>query len=220
MLDTERLDVGADRAAVPGQIRGPVDGVAQRFRRLLAEEDAADPIPHGLQDAAAAISDHGATAGLHLTMLALGLQPGDEVITTPMTFAATVSMIVQGGGTPVLADIEPGTLNIDVQAMRAKITPRTRALVPVHFAGQPCDMDEIFALVSRRRGYVSLWWLVAKWDHLLDGRSQVTDPHPVPWRAYFPALYEYIRRNRAKVWLRGLRGSPRGIFKRLRASVR
>ncbi len=87
-----------------------------------------------------------ATAGLHLTMLALGLKPGDEVITTPMTFAATVSMIVQGGGTPVLADIEPGTLNIDVQAMRAKITPRTRALVPVHFAGQPCDMDEIFAL--------------------------------------------------------------------------
>jgi dTDP-4-amino-4,6-dideoxygalactose transaminase len=87
-----------------------------------------------------------ATAGLHLTMLALQLKPGDEVITTPMTFAATVSMIVQGGGTPVLADIEPGTLNIDVQAIRRKITPRTRAIVPVHFAGQPCDMDEIFAL--------------------------------------------------------------------------
>ena len=87
-----------------------------------------------------------ATAGLHLSMLALKLQPGDEVITTPMTFAATVSMIVQGGGTPVLADIEPGTLNIDVQAIRAKITQRTRAIVPVHFAGQPCAMDEIFAL--------------------------------------------------------------------------
>jgi dTDP-4-amino-4,6-dideoxygalactose transaminase len=92
-----------------------------------------------------------ATAGLHLTMLALKLQPGDEVITTPMTFAATVSMIIQGGGTPVLADIEPGTLNIDVQAVRKKITPRTRAIVPVHFAGQPCDMDEIFAL-SREFG--------------------------------------------------------------------
>ena len=88
-----------------------------------------------------------ATAGLHLAMLALGLKPGDEVITTPMTFAATVSMIVQGGGTPVLADIEStGTLNIDVEQMRRKITPRTRALVPVHFAGQPCDMDPIFAL--------------------------------------------------------------------------
>jgi dTDP-4-amino-4,6-dideoxygalactose transaminase len=88
-----------------------------------------------------------ATAGLHLAMLALGLKPGDEVITTPMTFAATVSMIVQGGGTPILADIEStGTLNIDVQEIRKKITPRTRAIVPVHFAGQPCDMDEIFAL--------------------------------------------------------------------------
>jgi dTDP-4-amino-4,6-dideoxygalactose transaminase len=87
-----------------------------------------------------------ATAGLHLSMLALKLHPGDEVITTPMTFAATVSMIVQGGGTPVLADIEPGTLNIDVQAIRGKITPRTRAIVPVHFAGHPCAMDEIFAL--------------------------------------------------------------------------
>jgi dTDP-4-amino-4,6-dideoxygalactose transaminase len=87
-----------------------------------------------------------ATAGLHLVYLALKLQPGDQVITTPMTFAATVSMIVQAGGTPVLADIEPGTLNIDLQAVRAKITPRTRAIVPVHFAGQPCDMDGIFAL--------------------------------------------------------------------------
>jgi dTDP-4-amino-4,6-dideoxygalactose transaminase len=87
-----------------------------------------------------------ATAGLHLAMLALKLEPGDEVITTPMTFAATVSMIVQAGGKPVLADIEEGTLNIDVREIRKKITPRTRALVPVHFAGQPCDMDEIFAL--------------------------------------------------------------------------
>jgi dTDP-4-amino-4,6-dideoxygalactose transaminase len=89
-----------------------------------------------------------ATAGLHLAMLALKLQPEDEVITTPMTFAATVSMIVQGGGTPILADIEPGTLNIDVQQVRSKITPRTRGIVPVHFAGQPCDMDAIFALAK------------------------------------------------------------------------
>ncbi|MCM0081913.1 DegT/DnrJ/EryC1/StrS aminotransferase family protein [Geomonas sp. Red32] len=89
-----------------------------------------------------------ATAGLHLVMLALNLKPGDEVITTPMTFAATVSMIVQAGGKPVLADIEPGTLNIDVNEIRKKITPKTRALVPVHFAGQPCDMDEIFALAK------------------------------------------------------------------------
>ena len=86
------------------------------------------------------------TAGLHLAMLALKLKPGDEVITTPMAFAATAGMIVLCGGRPVLADIEPGTLNIDVQAIRSKITPRTRAVVPVHFAGQPCDMDRICEL--------------------------------------------------------------------------
>ncbi|MFI5413887.1 MAG: glycosyltransferase family 2 protein [Candidatus Lutacidiplasmatales archaeon] len=81
-------------------------------------------------------------------------------------------------------------------------------------------LEEIIALVERRRGYVSLWWLVAKWDYRLDGRSQVTDPHPVPWRAYYPAVYEYVRRNRMPVWLRGLRGSPRGLAKRLRMSLR
>ena len=87
-----------------------------------------------------------ATAGLHLTLLALKIKEGDEIITTPMTFASTVSMIVLCGGTPVLADIEPGTLNIDVAKIREKITPRTRAVIPVHFAGQSCDMDPIFAL--------------------------------------------------------------------------
>ncbi len=87
-----------------------------------------------------------ATAGLHLTLLALKIQEGDEIITTPMTFASTVSMIILCGGKPVLVDIEPGTLNIDATKIREKITDRTRAVIPVHFAGQSCDMDQIFAL--------------------------------------------------------------------------
>jgi dTDP-4-amino-4,6-dideoxygalactose transaminase len=87
-----------------------------------------------------------ATAGLHLTLLALKIKEGDEIITTPMTFASTVSMIILCGGNPVLVDIEPGTLNIDVNQIRAKITPRTVAIIPVHFAGQSCDMDPLFAL--------------------------------------------------------------------------
>ena len=87
-----------------------------------------------------------ATAGEHLTLLALNIKEGDEVITTPMTFASTVSMIILCGGTPVLADIEQGTLNIDVTKIREKITPRTRAVIPVHFAGQACDMDPLLAL--------------------------------------------------------------------------
>lgn len=89
-----------------------------------------------------------ATAGQHLVMLALGIGAGDEVITTPMTFASTVSTIVLAGATPVLVDIEPGTLNLDVTKVRPKITPRTKAIVPVHFAGQPCDLDPLFALAG------------------------------------------------------------------------
>jgi dTDP-4-amino-4,6-dideoxygalactose transaminase len=92
-----------------------------------------------------------ATAGLHLTLLALGIKEGDEVITTPMTFASTVSMVILCGATPVLADIEPGTLNIDPARIREKISSRTRAVIPVHFAGQSCDMDPIFAL-AREHG--------------------------------------------------------------------
>ncbi|MDD5285921.1 MAG: DegT/DnrJ/EryC1/StrS aminotransferase family protein [Desulfuromonadaceae bacterium] len=89
-----------------------------------------------------------ATAGLHLTLLALKIKEGDEIITTPMTFASTVSMIILCGGTPLLADIEPGTLNIDVAKIREKITPRTKAIIPVHFAGQSCDMDPILELAK------------------------------------------------------------------------
>jgi len=90
-----------------------------------------------------------ATAGLHLTLLALKLDEGDEIITTPMTFASTVSMIILCGAKPVLVDIEPGTLNIDAAKIREKITPRTKAIIPVHFAGQACDMDPIFALARK-----------------------------------------------------------------------
>jgi hypothetical protein len=74
-------------------------------------------------------------------------------------------------------------------------------------AGWSRALEEIFALVKKRTGYVSLWWCVAKWDHLTDGRSQATDPHPVPWRAYPPALLEFLRRNPARFWGRGLRGA-------------
>jgi len=87
-----------------------------------------------------------ATAGLHLTLLALGIKEGDEIITTPLTFASTVSICILCGARPVLVDIEPGTLNIDAARIREKITPRTRAIIPVHFAGQSCDMDPILSL--------------------------------------------------------------------------
>jgi dTDP-4-amino-4,6-dideoxygalactose transaminase len=90
-----------------------------------------------------AVALHSCTAALHLSMLAAGISPGDEVITTPMTFCATVNAILHAGGTPVLADVDPITMNIDPVEVRKRLTARTRAIVPVHFAGRPCDMDSL-----------------------------------------------------------------------------
>ncbi|MGB3491324.1 MAG: DegT/DnrJ/EryC1/StrS family aminotransferase [Elainellaceae cyanobacterium] len=88
------------------------------------------------------------TAALHLSIVAAGIGPGDEVITTPLTFCATVNSIMHAGATPVLADIDPVTRNIDPQRILEKITPRTKAVIPVHMAGHPCDMDAIVQIVK------------------------------------------------------------------------
>ena len=90
-----------------------------------------------------------ATAGLHLTLLAMDLKPGDEVITTPMTFAATLNTIVLAGGTPVLVDIDPATYNLDLNLLEAAITPKTRIIMPVHFAGLPLDLDQLYDIAKR-----------------------------------------------------------------------
>ena len=88
------------------------------------------------------------TAALHVSMVAADLQPGDEVITTAMTFCATANAIIHAGATPVIVDIDPNTYNIDVDLLEQRINERTRAIVPVHFAGRPCDMDRIGALAE------------------------------------------------------------------------
>jgi dTDP-4-amino-4,6-dideoxygalactose transaminase len=90
-----------------------------------------------------------ATAGLHLVLAALELKPGDEVITTPMTFAATLNTIVLTGGRPVLVDVEPGTYNMDVTRLEKAVTKRTRAIMPVHFAGLPVDLDPLYTLAEK-----------------------------------------------------------------------
>ncbi|MFW6087996.1 MAG: DegT/DnrJ/EryC1/StrS family aminotransferase [Myxococcota bacterium] len=98
-------------------------------------------------EAAAAVGS--CTAALHLSLIASGVGPGDEVITTPLTFCATVNAILHTGATPVLADVDPRTMNLDPEAAAAAVTPRTRALIPVHFAGRPCDMDALGAIAQR-----------------------------------------------------------------------
>lgn len=89
------------------------------------------------------------TAGLHLALEALDLKDGDEVITTPMTFCATANTVIHAGGVPVFADCERDTLNIDPAEIERRITPRTKAILPVHFAGRPCNMDAIMALAQK-----------------------------------------------------------------------
>jgi len=88
------------------------------------------------------------TAALHISMIASELKPGDEVITTPLTFCATVNAIIHAGATPVLADVDPETMNISPREIRKALTPGTRAILPVHFTGLPCDMDSIMAIAK------------------------------------------------------------------------
>lgn len=90
-----------------------------------------------------AIAVNSCTGGLHVALAAADIGPGDEVIVPTMTFCATANVVVHLGATPILVDVEPDTLNIDTQRLEAAITPRTRALIPVHLYGHPCDMDRI-----------------------------------------------------------------------------
>lgn len=86
------------------------------------------------------------TAALHTALVACGIGPGDEVITTPMTFTASVAVIEHVGARPVLADISPDTMNIDPDRVRAAVTPRTKAIIAVHYGGHPCDLDPLQAI--------------------------------------------------------------------------
>ena len=116
---------------------------AERFEKDFA---AYTGFPHAL-----ALSS--ATAGQHIGLIALGVKPGDEVITTPMTWASTVNMIEVTGATPVFVDIRRPTLQIDESRLEVAVTPRTVGIIPVHYAGAPADMDPILD-VARRHG---LW---------------------------------------------------------------
>ncbi|PIQ97879.1 MAG: UDP-4-amino-4,6-dideoxy-N-acetyl-beta-L-altrosamine transaminase [Nitrospinae bacterium CG11_big_fil_rev_8_21_14_0_20_56_8] len=98
-----------------------------------------------------AIALNSCTAGLHLAVAVSRFNEGDEIITTPMTFPATSNVLVHERLEPVFVDIEPGTLNLDASRIEAKITSRTRGILPVHFGGHPCDMDAIEDIAARHR---------------------------------------------------------------------
>lgn len=140
-------DIGeAEIAEVEAVLRSGWLGTGPRVAQF--ERDFAAYKGEGALHAAAVNS---CTAALHVSMVAAGLEPGAEVITTPLTFCATVNAIIHAGLTPVLADVDPVTQCIDPAAIEAAITPRTQAIVPVHFAGRPCDMDAIMAIADKHK---------------------------------------------------------------------
>jgi dTDP-4-amino-4,6-dideoxygalactose transaminase len=102
-------------------------------------------------DAPCAVAVNSCTAALHLSLLAAGVGPGDEVVTTPLTFCATANSIIHAGGTPVFADVDPETLNLDPGAAASAVTANTRALLPVHFAGRPVDVAAFTAIARHNR---------------------------------------------------------------------
>ena len=101
-----------------------------------------------------AVAVNSGTAGLHISTSSINIQPGDEVITTPLTFVASSNCIIYRGGTPIFADIKKDTYNIDPNEIKKKITPKTKAIIPVHFTGQPCEMDEIFEVANDHNLYI------------------------------------------------------------------
>ena len=112
---------------------------ALRFEQMFAEYVGAKH----------ALAVNSCTAALHLSLIAAGIKPGDEVITSPLTFAATANVAVHAGARPVFADIDPQTLNISPANIERAITDRTRAVIVVHFGGLPCRMDEITEITQR-----------------------------------------------------------------------
>src|ERR1700710_2327611 len=90
-----------------------------------------------------ALAVNNGTTGLHLALATLGLRPGDEVIVPDLTFVATANAVAYTGATPILADVDPDSLCIDLTSVKARITPRTKAIIPVHLYGHPSDMDPL-----------------------------------------------------------------------------
>ncbi len=105
-------------------------------------------------DAKHAIGCASGTDALQIAMMALDIKPGDEILTTPFTFVATTETIASLGAVPVYVDIDPKTFNMDVNKIEAKITPKTKAIMPVHLYGQPCDMDPIMEIANKHKLFV------------------------------------------------------------------
>ena len=143
------VDLKAQHAEIRGELDAAIKGVLDSCQFTLGPE----VVAFENEFAAYSHSDHGiavnsGTSALHLALLAAGVGPGDEVITVPFTFVATVSAIQYTGATPVFVDVDPRSFTMDVSKLEAAITERTEAIIPVHLYGQTADMDPIMALAK------------------------------------------------------------------------
>jgi dTDP-4-amino-4,6-dideoxygalactose transaminase len=146
------VDLKAQYHSIKAEIDAAIAGVLESSQFVLGPEVAAFEEEFAAYcNAKHGIAVNSGTSALHLALLATGIAPGEEVITVPFTFVASVSAIVYAGARPVLVDIEAESFNIDVTQIERAITPRTKAILPVHLFGQPADMDAILE-IARRRG--------------------------------------------------------------------
>lgn len=143
------LDLKAQYASLKPEVDASVIKVLESGQYVLGEEVAQFEREFAdYCDAAHAIAVNSGTSALHLALLAAGVGPGDEVITTPFTFVATVSAICSAGAKPVFVDIDPQTFMLDPAKLEQAITPRTKAILPVHLYGQMADMDPILEIAD------------------------------------------------------------------------
>ncbi|MGA2859176.1 MAG: DegT/DnrJ/EryC1/StrS family aminotransferase [Candidatus Sulfotelmatobacter sp.] len=148
------LDLKAQYRSIKPEIDAAIARVLDSCQFALGSEVAAFEQEFAAYcGAAECIALNSGTSALHLALLAAGVGPGDEVITVPFTFIASVASVIYAGARPVLVDIDPRSFTMDPAAIEAAITPRTRAILPVHLYGQPADMDPIMEL-ARRHGLV------------------------------------------------------------------
>jgi dTDP-4-amino-4,6-dideoxygalactose transaminase len=148
------VDLKAQYASIKTEVNAAIQGVLDSCQFTLGSEVAAFEQEFATYcQAKHGIGVNTGTSALHLALLAANIGPGDEVITVPFTFVATVSAICYTGATPVLVDIDPRTFTMDVTKIEAAITTRTKAILPVHLYGQPADMDPILE-IARRRGLI------------------------------------------------------------------
>ncbi len=148
------LDLKAQYRSIQPEILAAVTRVLESTQYILGPEVAAFEQEFAtFCGATECVAANSGTSALHLALLAAGIGPGDEVITVPFTFVATVAAIGYTGARPVFVDVDPVYLTMDPRAIEAVITPKTRALMPVHLYGQPADMEPILA-IARRHGLV------------------------------------------------------------------